>query len=356
MIYKQLAQHLDQTPNGFPETKSGVELKILAKLFTTDEAELACKMDLNPRSSITIAKRAKKDERETYVMLKGMVKKGLIEVERGSEGLIFKLMPFVVGFYERQNANIDKEFAQLFESYYHEALYKMLTIKPSVHRIIPVEKSIPININIMTHEKVSHYIEQANSWGVLKCICRVQKNLIGQGCSHTVENCLAFSSKPNAFARTEAIRSITKKEALEILSQADEEGLIHSTSNVQEGITYICNCCICCCGLLRGIIEYQSLNSVKRSDFYANVEESLCTGCAICIDRCQFQAIEVIEGIAQINLNNCFGCGLCVSTCPSEALYLIKKPDTEIDPPPITEADWQKKRIKVRKKKSTAGL
>jgi ferredoxin len=269
---------------------------------------------------------------------------------------MFKLMPFVVGFYERQNANIDKEFAQLFETYYHEALHKMLIIKPSVHRIIPVKKSIPVNINIMPHERVSFYIEKANSWGVLKCICRVQKNLIGEGCSHTVENCLVFSSKPNAFARTEAIRSLTKEEALEILSQADEEGLIHSTNNVQEGVTYICNCCTCCCALLRGIIDYQSLNSVKRSDFYAKVDKSLCTGCKICFDRCQFQAIEIVEEASQVNINHCFGCGLCVSTCPTDALQLIKKPDKEIDPPPISETDWQKERIKARKRNSSTHL
>lgn len=352
-VFKQLAQHLDQTPNGFPETKSGVELKILAKLFTAEEAELACNMELKPLSSVSIAKRVNRDERETFLMLKGMVKKGLIEVERGIEGLLFKLMPFVVGFYERQNANIDIEFAQLFEAYYHEALYKMLTIKPSVHRVIPVEKSIPVNINIMPHEKVSHYIEHANSWGVLKCICRFQKNLIGQGCSHTVENCLVFSSKPNAFARTEAIRSITKKEALDILSQADEEGLVHSTSNIQEGVNYICNCCICCCGLLRGIAEYNSLNSISRSDFYAEVDRNLCTGCSLCLERCSFQALEIRDEICLVDRSRCFGCGLCVSSCSTDALHLVKKTDEEIEPPPRTETDWQKKRSEVRKKNNS---
>jgi len=349
-IFKQLAQHLDQIPNGFPETESGVELKILAKLFTAQEAKLACKMDIDPRTSSTIAKRANKEERETFVTLKGMVKKGLIEVERGAEGLLFKLMPFVVGFYERQNAKIDKEFALLFEAYYHEALHKMMTIKPSVHRVIPVEKAIPVSINIMPYEKVTNYIENAKSWGVLKCICRVQKNLIGQGCSHTIENCLVFSSKPNAFVRTEAIRSLTKEEILAILSQADEEGLVHSTSNVQEGVTYICNCCICSCGLLRGIIEYNSLQSVSRSDFFAEVDENLCTGCSVCINRCQFQALEIKNEICRVNKTNCFGCGLCVSTCSANAIYLIKKPAEEIEPPPKSETEWQIKRTEARKK------
>jgi len=40
-IYQKLADELDKIPNGFPKTKSGVELKILAKLFTIEEAKLA---------------------------------------------------------------------------------------------------------------------------------------------------------------------------------------------------------------------------------------------------------------------------------------------------------------------------
>ena len=347
-IYKQLAQCLDKIPNGFPETRSGVELKILAKLFTPEEAEVAYVMSLDPLSAKSIANRLGKHEREAFSILKTMVKKGLIEIERGRDGLLFKLMPFIVGFYERQNARIDAEFAELFEKYYREALYKMMTIKPSVHRVIPVEKTIPINIEVMPYERASTYIESAKSWGVLKCICRVQKNLIGQGCHHTVENCLVFSEKPKAFIRIDAIRNLSKKEALNILSQANEEGLIHSTNNVQDGITYICNCCSCCCGLLRGIIEYGSLNSVGRSDFYAEVNKTLCTGCSTCVDRCQFKALDIREEICQVDRNLCFGCGLCVTTCPADALYLIKKPAPEIEPPPKSEFEWREKRAKAR--------
>ncbi|GAH73355.1 unnamed protein product, partial [marine sediment metagenome] len=270
-------------------TKSGVELKLLAKLFTPEEANLASTLSLEHQSIKTIADKNDAGESEIKSLLIRMVKKGLIDLKREEgKGFTFFLIPFVVGFYERQNARIDKEFAELFEAYYKESFYKTMIVDPSVHRIIPVEKTIPVNIDVMPYEKASTYIDNANSWGVLKCICRVQKKLIGQGCDHPVENCLVFSTRPGAFDRTDDIRSISKEEALGILAEADREGLVHSTNNTQEEVNYICNCCTCSCGVLRGMVKYGSLDSIARSDFYAVADQNLCNACEICIDRCLF--------------------------------------------------------------------
>jgi electron transport complex protein RnfB len=350
-IFKKLAHHLDRIPNGYPATASGVELKILARLFTPEEAEVACNMSLDSLSVNTIAKRLGQNERDTFIKLKSMVKKGLINIERGRDGLLFKLIPFIVGFYERQNARIDAEFARLFEQYYHEALHNMLTIKPSVHRVIPVEQSIPVTMEVMPYERASTYLDQARSWGVLKCICRIQKTLIGQGCGHTIENCLAFSTKTGAFGATDVIREISKEEAFQILASAADEGLVHTTHNTQDGIDYICNCCTCCCGLLRGTIEYENLNSVGTSDFYAEVDQTICSGCSVCVDRCQFRALEVKEGTCRVDKVRCFGCGLCVAACPESALSLRLKNKDDLNPPPKSEKEWQEKRILTRKEK-----
>ncbi|MFO7890365.1 MAG: 4Fe-4S binding protein [bacterium] len=346
-IYKQLAQHLDKIPNGFPATESGVELKILARLFTAEEAEIACAMSLEPESPEIIAERLGWEKGRVYKSLKEMVKNGLIGIERGKGGFRFKLIPFIVGFYERQNAEIDQKFARLFEDYYHQALYKMMTVKPSVHRIIPIEKNIQVNIEVIPYERVSTYIENSKSWGVLKCICRVQKELIGEGCDHTKENCLVLSSRSRQFDRVDAIRSITKEKALDILEQAEKEGLIHSVNNVQEGVDYICNCCSCCCGVLRGMIEYGSPHAVAGSDFLASVDDSLCNGCGVCLERCQFQALSLEDDVCEVRKDKCMGCGLCVSTCPTQALHLIQKRTSE--PPPRSEAEWREQRSASRK-------
>jgi len=349
--YRALADRLDQIPNGFPRTESGIELKLLAKLFTTEEAYLASIMNLEHQTIRVIANNSKLEELKVKPLLIGMVKKGLIDLKKQEGvGLVFGLIPFVVGFYERQNAKIDKEFAELFEEYYHESFHHIMAMEPSVHRIIPIEKTIPVNIDVMPYEKASTYIDKANSWGVLNCICRVQKKLIGKGCNHPVENCLVFSTNPGAFDRRDDIRSITREEALDILAEADREGLVHSTSNNRDEVTYICNCCTCSCGVLRGIVEYGTKNSIARSDFYAIVDETLCSGCEICIDRCQFKALSMYNGISSVDISNCYGCGLCVSACPDEAITLMQKSPEELDPPTATEEEWRKKREKERQK------
>lgn len=349
--YKKLALKLDEIPNGFPSTRSGVELKLLAKLFTPDEADLASTMSLKHQSVKMIAENSGLDEFKVKPLLISMVKKGLTDLrkEEGT-GLTFGLIPFVVGFYERQNAKIDKEFAELFEKYYHEVFHIPMSTDPSVQRIIPVEKTIPVNIDVMPYEKASTYLDKAKSWGVLNCICRIQKRLIGQGCDHPLETCLVFSSRPGAFDKLEDIRSITHEEALSILAEADRAGLVHSTSNTRDEVNYICNCCICSCGVLRSIAEYGSKNSMARSDFYASVNEILCSGCETCVDRCQFNAISIKDGISVIDLLNCYGCGLCVTTCPEEAICLRLKTPEEQVPPPATEEEWREKREANRKK------
>jgi electron transport complex protein RnfB len=349
--YQALADRLDQIPNGFPRTKSGVELKILARLFTPEEAGLASSMSLKHQTIKTIAEKNNLEEFKVKSLLISMVKKGLLDLKKEEGiGVTFGLIPFVVGIYEHQNAQIDKEFAELFEKYYKEAFHKPMTTEPSVHRIIPIEKSIPVNIDVMPYEKASTYLDSAKSWGVLNCICRVQKRLIGQGCKHTLENCLVFSTRPGAFDRMDDIRAITREEALKILTEADREGLVHSTSNTRNEVNYICNCCICSCGVLRGIVEYGSKSSIARSDFYAFVDETLCSGCETCIDRCQFNALSIKDGISIVDRSNCYGCGLCVTACPEEAIGLRLKTPEELVPPPATEEEWQEMRQKEREK------
>lgn len=347
--YEKLARELDRIPNGFPRTESGVELKLLAKLFTPEDASIASTLSMNPKSLKEIAALNRLSEPEIKPKLIALVKKGLIDIKREEGiGFVFHLIPFVVGFYERQNAKIDKEFAELFEAYYHERFHRTMLSEPSVHRIIPLEKAIPVDIDVMPYEKASTYLDQAQSWGVLDCICRVQKNLIGQGCKHTVENCLVFSPKPGAFDRSEEIKALSREEAINILEEADREGLVHSINNAQTEVYYVCNCCTCSCGVLRGMVEYGSENSIARSDFYALVDEDLCTGCEACIERCHFNAMDMEDGVCTVDTSLCYGCGLCISACDTEALSLVQKAPEELTAPPINDDAWRELRAQNR--------
>ena len=347
-VYKQLAQRLDTIPNGFPATESGVELRMLAKLFTPEYAAMALQLKLVPESLEKIARRTGNDPQELEATLSGMVERGLIREKHGKEGTAYGLMPFVVGIYELQLEHIDEEFARLFEDYYKEAFHRLLAMKPSVQRVIPVEQNVPSDIEVMPYELASRLLGEAQSWGVMDCICRKQKELIGEGCDHPLDVCMIFSKRPGAFDEGEIIRALTKEEALGVLRRAEEAGLVHTVGNTQQGVFYVCNCCTCSCAIMRGVAEFGIMGAVAPSEFQVSVDEDLCTGCELCLDRCQFGALSVVDGLCQIDERRCFGCGLCIMACADEALSLVPRPADQVTPPPQSMPDWMVERAEVR--------
>jgi Fe-S-cluster-containing hydrogenase component 2 len=62
------------------------------------------------------------------------------------------------------------------------------------------------------------------------------------------------------------------------------------------------------------------------------------------------EAIDVVDGLANVDLDRCIGCGLCVTTCPDEAIQLIKKPEDQLYEPPKTGAETYMRIAKERGK------
>lgn len=241
-IYRKLAQRLDTIPNGFSATESGAELRLLAKIFTPEEAEMASVMRLTREPAADIAARADVDPKTAYRTLKRMARKGQIRVKRGEGQLAFGLMPFAVGFYEEQLPRLDKELASLVEQYFQEVKGGTIARSvPAINRVIPVEEAIPFDLEIFPYERATTMLEEAKAWAVRDCICRVQQQLIDKGCDHPVENCLVFAPVEGVFDHSKVDRALTKEESLRILREAEEAGLVHSTGNYRDGHHYICN-------------------------------------------------------------------------------------------------------------------
>lgn len=349
-IYRKLAQRLDTIPNGFSATESGVELQLLAKIFTPEEAALASVMRMTYEPAADIAARIDAETKVANRTLKKMVRKGLIRVRKGKRQLIFGLMPFVVGIYEEQLPRMDEEMAELFEQYYLESQGGSITHDaPAVHRVIPVEETIPFDLEVFSHEQATGLLENAKSWGVRDCICRVQQQLVGKSCDHTVENCLLFAPVENVFDNSDVTRALTKKEALQILHEAEKEGLVHTTGNYRDRHSYICNCCTCCCGILRSVAEFDIPTAVARSDFRAAVDAEMCIGCEDCVARCQFGALTVPDDICVVDYTRCVGCGACAMVCPTDALQLERRPDDGSKMPlPANNKEWMVQRAQER--------
>lgn len=346
--YQKLAARLDSLPSGFPATPDGSELRLLAKLYSPEQAELASQLRLNLETPEQIATRIGGEAASLRKQLKEMSLRGLIAAGKTQGGLGFGLMPFVVGIYEMQFASIDAELAELFENYYKQGFRKLLDVKPSVHRVIPVNESIPVGIEVHPFESAAEIIASNKAWGVLDCICRKQKLLIGQPCQHPLDVCMAMSAIPGAFDHSPTIRALTQEEALQVLHRAAEAGLVHSVSNKQDGLWYICNCCTCSCGILRGMSELGIAGVVANSAFINTVDTELCILCGDCVNRCQFEALSMGETLT-IDTRRCSGCGVCILACQEGALQLVRRPGPEVTPPPVKEMDWMKARARTRK-------
>jgi Pyruvate/2-oxoacid:ferredoxin oxidoreductase delta subunit len=345
--YQLLAKRLDSLPNGFPATKDGAELRLLEKLFTPEEAELAAMLKITLETPDEVGARLGEDPKELRLKLKSMAKRGMIKVGRTEDGLGYGLLPFVVGIYEFSLWRMDSELAELFEDYYQKSFAKVLEVDPQVHRVVPVNETIRTGMEIAPYESVSQIVDRAKSWGILDCICRVQKKLIGDPCEHPVDVCMTMSPRLNAYDQNPIIKALTQEEAMETLQRAADAGLVHSVSNSQEGGWYICNCCTCSCGILRGMAEMGLANVVARSSYINVVEPDLCNGCETCVDFCQFNALEMGDDfIMTVSDLRCVGCGVCVPVCDTEALSLVLRDQPMV--PPVTEDDWLEARAEAR--------
>jgi ferredoxin len=344
--YRRLAATLDALPNRFPPAGDESHLRLLAKIFTPEEAGLAADLHLELETPSQISERLERDLRQTSNMLKEMTQKGLITLGKTPQGRLgFGLMPFVVGIYEAQINRIDAEMATLFEDYYQKAFGRSLEIRPQLHRVIPIGESISNTMEVHPFESASGLVAQAQAWGVVDCICRTQKKLIGDPCPHPVDVCMVLSDKPEAFAASQEVRALTQAEALQTLQRATDAGLVHCVSNNQRDLQYICNCCTCSCSILRGMAEMGIANVVARSAFVNQVDEDLCIACGECLPACQFNALT-LDDVLHVQETRCVGCGLCVPLCPQEALHLERRPEEAA--PPVTEDDWRAARKTIR--------
>lgn len=337
--YERLREKIDQSfPIPTPATESKVEIEILKKIMTADETEIACQLSAQPEDAATIAQRAGMEVTEVKTALDEMVKKGAI-FKAYTEEPLYCLFPMVPGIYEWQLGKLTPDMVKLFEKYYAEGHGEALfSNRTSFARVIPVNETMPAESNILTYEEVTSLIDEASSVALAACICRSSKKMIGEGCDGPVDDiCIVLDSWADYYAENGMGRKVSKEEGQDALKRAEDAGLVHTSMNVQQGPIIICNCCGCCCNMLRGITQLKIPTAIAKSNFIPEIMEDECNGCGECVESCQVNAIELDDSIAVLKEKRCIGCAVCASTCPVDAITMNRRHEETVPPTSINE-------------------
>ena len=327
-VYKKLAERLDDLPGGFPSTRNGVELRILRKLFTPDEAGFALHLNLMPEEARVIARRAKISQEEAASRLEKMAKKGLIyRLEYDKKPMKYMAAQYVIGIWEFHVKDLNPELIKDMNEYI-PTLFNLDNWKKAPQlRTVPVSQSISARPETLPYEKAEEMVRTHEKFLVAPCICRREHKMMDKGCKKPEESCLILGRGVDYYKRNGLGRTIDLKEALEILKRADRAGLVLQSSNAQK-IMNICCCCGCCCQVLKAVKRHPKPSSIISSPFLAHAEPESCEGCGICVERCQMEALTLKDEKVVLDLDHCIGCGLCVTTCSTDSLTLTRKPDS----------------------------
>lgn len=342
-VYRELQKHLDKMPVGYPATESGLELRILKFIYTPEEAQLTLNLNFQAEPLKKIYRRVKKTGisiEELEEKLDTMYRKGAINfgkrIEEGKEIKYYATAPFAIGFYEYQLNRMTKEFAKDAHEYLENTFIKDEYNKSGVPqlRTIPIEQSLEHELLVSSYDNFRTMIENVGEpIAVANCICRTSMDLLDTPCKKTNlrESCFSFRTAARTYIEQGFAREITKEEALEIVKKAEEDGLVLQPGNSQRPFV-LCTCCGCCCEILTSEKMIAEPAQFFATNFYAEVDQDLCIGCGICVERCNMDAVHLEDDISHVDKTKCIGCGVCVPTCTEEAIKLYKK-EQEIVPP-----------------------
>jgi Pyruvate/2-oxoacid:ferredoxin oxidoreductase delta subunit len=318
-VYQELASRIGLgeskiAPRLFRMLADDTDVKVLFALPGT-VSDVAAKTGLVPEE-------AEKRVRELFV-------KGLVFPSHKTSPPSYRMCRDLVQFHDATILweGAPREFLDLWQEFMETewpelaSRFSKMLPKPFT-RVVPVNVAVQARTHILDFESVREIVNKAKVLAVTKCTCR----LTAHKCDRPLERCLQVNNAASYSLARGTGRKINAQEALEILRMAEEEGLIHVTTNRHEVDHFICNCCPCCCQTMPILIK-GGIRVVDPSRFRAEINRELCTGCGNCHQRCYFGAVSWDDGegsTSVVTAEKCMGCGLCAVTCPADAIELVE--------------------------------
>jgi len=186
-------------------------------------------------------------------------------------------------------------------------------------RIIPINRAVEGSSNVLPYEHAANMIRESSSLAVTDCTCRkTQKK-----CDAPIKVCIQLNRGADYSIKRGTGKQINTEQALQILKDSEEAGLVHLSENRARVGNVICNCCPCCCQALNPLIYGNIKGLTAPSRYLATVDNDVCSSCGLCLDRCHTGALSMSDnGPVVVSQEKCIGCGLCSSVCEENAISL----------------------------------
>lgn len=347
-----LRKRYDRMVTGAPDSPH--LLGILALLFTPEEAKLARRLPGRPTPLKKLVARTGVDSETLEAKLTDMAHRGLVLDFFYGDQRYFMLPPVVIGFFEfvfmRARDELPmKELAALFEAYMYDDdrfASNVFGAQTQVGRALTHEEALAGQdfTEILDWERATRIVENASMIGVSMCACRHKKMNLGEVCDAPMDVCFSLNQGADTMVRNRIARQVDTREAMALLEQCKQAGLVQTADNVRHNMSYMCNCCGCCCGMLNAIRKFDMPNAVVAANWVMQVDQDACRGCGKCVAACPIEAISLEAKTtsdgkttrkAVCDESLCLGCGVCYGACKFNAIAM-KGREQRILPPEST--------------------